>query len=833
MANRQSIQLLRGTEQKIKDLDASQLLDGQPLYDKTNNYLYVGNNKKSKLEPVVGKKLYANEDYGEAKVEVKGSEAGIPIAQVKAHLVELNAREVDYAGYSFNNSIKLISDVNGGNSVDNQGIQLYAATTYPNDALKETDIQLKANEININSTDQAKGDVKTKIKINKGIEVVSESPDSYTSSSVSLESDGSIRLMGGQYGSSGITIADKVIAMSTTDVVNARISISGGFFGSGLVANDDGVRITSRDEALRHSLQVGMDDISLDDIIKVNTENAQYLGTITNPKDLVNKEFVENSTDSLTQSIGRTAQKNTVQKYKERVTANNASIINRSTAVLKSIEGNSSYVVTNAITLPTTNGSYAIGASFTTSGITVSTTNGLIKISGTASADIELNLTTSTVNQFIPNNSGYTYLVPISNQVGYNSKDIYYKVNEDGTEKNITWGSKNYSITSSNPVIVKVMIPSGTIFTDFSFTPQVSTTDPTSYPLVNTTVLGIDSYDKENNLIDSIDFGSGLSIPIYIIYDFEKKQIINKLVILDNPTQDQLNQYSEYVLSLDGTKAYCRDDKNFTVSALTTDYKTEYVVTNGGKEIVRYLNDTLPAAKFTQNYIIFSDTEPNNLNRYDDSNPGNANFIDIPGFYSLKTKYVTNLPSSIGVDAILQVLPWSMKNTLKYDNRYVTQELTECGATKTQRRWIRHRNATGSQIYTGEGWSEWSEVNKKRYQHNIYMDAYITSAGTVLDHYALTLTTTIPDKITNLNQFKQQLENALPYISGVTNYGAIPCTGGGDKSIAFCITRVGSEFYIKSRMISDSTFSELDLTTFIRDNTTTYTYRLYDTVNEI
>lgn len=55
--NRKSIQVLRGTQEKIKELSSSDLLDGQPLYDKTNNYLYVGNNTKDVLEPVTTNKV--------------------------------------------------------------------------------------------------------------------------------------------------------------------------------------------------------------------------------------------------------------------------------------------------------------------------------------------------------------------------------------------------------------------------------------------------------------------------------------------------------------------------------------------------------------------------------------------------------------------------------------------------------------------------------------------------------------------------------------------------------------------------------------------------------
>ena len=47
MAGKNSIQFLRGTEANLQKNSDLALLDGQPLYDKTNNWLYVGNDTKT------------------------------------------------------------------------------------------------------------------------------------------------------------------------------------------------------------------------------------------------------------------------------------------------------------------------------------------------------------------------------------------------------------------------------------------------------------------------------------------------------------------------------------------------------------------------------------------------------------------------------------------------------------------------------------------------------------------------------------------------------------------------------------------------------------------
>ena len=74
----------------------------------------------------------------------------------------------------------------------------------------------------------------------------------------------------------------------------------------------------------------------------------------------------------------------------------------------------------------------------------------------------------------------------------------------------------------------------------------------------------------------------------------------------------------------------------------------------------------------------------NNLNNYIDA-----------GFYNIKTQYVDNCPSGIGIDAVLLVYPWNQ-------GTYCTQELTESAASGDTRRWIRKLNGTA--------WSAWKQV---------------------------------------------------------------------------------------------------------------------------
>ena len=65
------------------------------------------------------------------------------------------------------------------------------------------------------------------------------------------------------------------------------------------------------------------------------------------------------------------------------------------------------------------------------------------------------------------------------------------------------------------------------------------------------------------------------------------------------------------------------------------------------------------------------------------------------GFYNIKTQYVDNCPSGIGIDAVLLNYPWNQGS-------YLTQEITESAASTDCRRWIRKLN--------GSTWSEWKQV---------------------------------------------------------------------------------------------------------------------------
>ena len=73
----------------------------------------------------------------------------------------------------------------------------------------------------------------------------------------------------------------------------------------------------------------------------------------------------------------------------------------------------------------------------------------------------------------------------------------------------------------------------------------------------------------------------------------------------------------------------------------------------------------------------------------------NLNDYTLPGFYNVKTAYVDNCPSGIGVDAVLLVYPWD-------NNIYNMQEITETAASPMCRRWTRHSNA-GT-------WTAWKSV---------------------------------------------------------------------------------------------------------------------------
>lgn len=65
------------------------------------------------------------------------------------------------------------------------------------------------------------------------------------------------------------------------------------------------------------------------------------------------------------------------------------------------------------------------------------------------------------------------------------------------------------------------------------------------------------------------------------------------------------------------------------------------------------------------------------------------------GFYNIKTAYVDNCPSGIGIDAVMLVYPWNKSG-------YLTQEVTESAASTDTRRWIRKLDSST--------WSAWKEV---------------------------------------------------------------------------------------------------------------------------
>lgn len=92
----------------------------------------------------------------------------------------------------------------------------------------------------------------------------------------------------------------------------------------------------------------------------------------------------------------------------------------------------------------------------------------------------------------------------------------------------------------------------------------------------------------------------------------------------------------------------------------------------------------------------------------------NLNNYTTLGFYNVKTAYVDNCPSGIGIDAALLVYPWDSSG-------YECQEITETAACTTSRRWIRHK--------TGSTWTAWVETVTSQ---NI--GSFVSSGGgTVVD----------------------------------------------------------------------------------------------------
>ena len=92
----------------------------------------------------------------------------------------------------------------------------------------------------------------------------------------------------------------------------------------------------------------------------------------------------------------------------------------------------------------------------------------------------------------------------------------------------------------------------------------------------------------------------------------------------------------------------------------------------------------------------------------------NLNNYTTAGFYNVKTAYVDNCPSGIGIGAALLVYPWDSSG-------YECQEITETAACTTSRRWIRHK--------TGSTWTAWVELVTSQ---NI--GSFVSSGGgTVVD----------------------------------------------------------------------------------------------------
>ena len=91
----------------------------------------------------------------------------------------------------------------------------------------------------------------------------------------------------------------------------------------------------------------------------------------------------------------------------------------------------------------------------------------------------------------------------------------------------------------------------------------------------------------------------------------------------------------------------------------------------------------------------------------------NLNNYTTAGFYNVKTAYVDNCPSGIGIDAVLLVYQWDSSG-------YECQEITETAACTTSRRWIRHKN--------GSTWTAWVELVTSQ---NI--SSFVSGGGSVVD----------------------------------------------------------------------------------------------------
>ena len=70
------------------------------------------------------------------------------------------------------------------------------------------------------------------------------------------------------------------------------------------------------------------------------------------------------------------------------------------------------------------------------------------------------------------------------------------------------------------------------------------------------------------------------------------------------------------------------------------------------------------------------------------------NNYNVPGFYSVTTTYVDNVPTGIGTYGLLIVYPYTTSTTAEtYNGNYPIQEITECSGSTTNKRWIRSCNA--------------------------------------------------------------------------------------------------------------------------------------------
>ena len=149
------------------------------------------------------------------------------------------------------------------------------------------------------------------------------------------------------------------------------------------------------------------------------------------------------------------------------------------------------------------------------------------------------------------------------------------------------------------------------------------------------------------------------------------------------------------------------------------------------------------------------------------------NSYTIAGFYNVKTQYVDNCPSGIGIDAVLLVYPWN-------GGTYCTQELTESAASSDVRRWIRK--------YDQSIWTDWKQL---AFQSSIpSLTNYVTlnsaqtisavktfTAKPVLNQVGLDMTV----KDTNANTLRTY--QVLHANSDNTGYGLNVAFGGSGNTV--------------------------------------------------